>query len=61
MQKPNGRVKVLGDKVGSMTFQETSRSIDSGKYGLPAMDTHTVGSGKLLGHDFNHEQHLPLT
>ena len=42
---------MLGDQVGSMTFQETSRPIDSGKYGLPAMDTHTVGSGKLLGHD----------
>ena len=42
---------MLGDKVGSMTFQETSRKIDYGKYGLLAMDTHTVGSGKLLGHD----------
>ena len=42
---------MLGDKAGSMTFQETSKPIDSGKYGLPAMDTHTVGSGKLLGYD----------
>ena len=42
---------MLGDKVGSMIFQETSRPIDSGKYGLPAMDTHTVGSGKLLGYE----------
>ena len=42
---------MLEDKVGSMTFQETSKPIDSGKYGLPAMETHTVGSGKLLGHD----------
>ena len=42
---------MLGDKAGSMIFQETSKPIDSGKYGLPAMDTHTVGSGKLLGYD----------
>ena len=42
---------MLGDKVGSMTFQETSRPIDSGKFGLPAMDTQTIGQGKLLGHD----------
>ena len=42
---------MIGDKAGSMTFQETSKPIDSGKYGLPAMDTHTVGSRKLLGYD----------
>ena len=42
---------MIGYKAGSMTFQETSKPIDSGKYGLPAMDTHTVGSGKLLGYD----------
>ena len=42
---------MIRDKAGSMTFQETSKPIDSGKYGLPAMDTHTVGSGKLLGYD----------
>ena len=42
---------MLEDKVGTMTFQETSKPIDSGKYGLPAMETHTVGSGKLLGHN----------
>ena len=28
---------MLEDKVGTMTFQETSKPIDSGKYGLPAM------------------------
>ena len=42
---------MLGEKAGSMTFQETSKPMDSGRYGLPAMDVHTVGSGKLLGHD----------
>ena len=42
---------MLGDKAGSMMFIETSKPIDSGKYVLPAMDTHTVGSGKLLGDD----------
>ena len=25
---------MLGDKAGSMTFQETSKPIDSGKYGF---------------------------
>ena len=34
-----------------MTFQETSKPIDSCKYCLPAMETHTVSGGKLLGHD----------
>jgi hypothetical protein len=42
---------MLGNKVGSMTVQETSKPIDSGKYGLPAMETHNVGGGQLLGHD----------
>ena len=42
---------MLGDKAGSMTLQETSKPIDSGQYGLPAMETNTVGGGKLLGHD----------
>ena len=28
-----------------------SKPIDSGQYGLPAMETNTVGGGKLLGHD----------
>ena len=42
---------MLGDKIGSMTVQETSKPIDSGRYGLPAMDTHTVGVGSVLGHD----------
>lgn len=39
---------MLGDKAGSMMFIETSEPIDSGKYGLPAMDTHTVGSEKII-------------
>ena len=42
---------MLGDKSGSMTFKETSKAADSGKYGMPAMETSAVGSGKLLGHD----------
>ena len=42
---------MLGNKVGSMTLQETSQPIDSGKYGLPAMETSNVGSEKLLDHD----------
>ena len=35
---------MLGDKAGSMTLQETSKPIDSGRYGLPAMETSTVGA-----------------
>ena len=42
---------MLGDKAGSVTLQETSKPIESGQYGLPAMETSTVGSGTLLGHD----------
>ena len=42
---------MLGDRAGSMNVQETSKPIDSGQYGLPAMETTTVGGGKLLGHD----------
>jgi len=42
---------MLGEKAGSMTLKETSKPIDSGKYGLPAMETHNVGGGKLLGYD----------
>ena len=33
---------MIGDKAGSMTFQETSRPIVSGKYGLPAMAPPTL-------------------
>ena len=42
---------MLGEKAGSMTFKETNKAIDSGKYGMPAMETSAVGGGKLLGHD----------
>ena len=42
---------MLGDKAGTLTLKETSKPIASGKYGLPAMETHNVGSGKLVGHD----------
>jgi hypothetical protein len=42
---------VLGNKAGTLTLKETSKSIASGKHGLPAMGTHNVGSGKLVGHD----------
>ena len=42
---------MLGDKAGSFTYQETSKPIDPGKYGLPSMETSIFGSGKMLGHD----------
>ena len=42
---------MLGDKAGTLTLKETSKPIASGRYGLPAMETHNVGSGKLVGHD----------
>ena len=42
---------MLGEKAGSMTLKETSKPIESGKYGLPAMETHNVGGGTLIGHD----------
>ena len=52
---------MFGDKAGSMTLQETSKPIDSGRYGLPAMETSTVGGGKLLGHVKNKlNQKTPL-
>ena len=42
---------MLGDKIGSITFQETNKPMDSGKYGLPAMDITADGKGTMLGHD----------
>ena len=42
---------MLGDKIGTMTLQETNKPMDSGKYGLPAMDITAEGSGTMLGHD----------
>lgn len=42
---------MLGNKAGIFTLKETSKPISSGKYGLPVLDTHNVGSGKLVGHD----------
>jgi len=42
---------MLGEKAGTLTLKETTKPIDSGKYGLPAMETHNVGSGTLLGHE----------
>ena len=42
---------MLGNKAGTLTLKETSKPIASGKYGLPAMETHNVGSGTLVGHD----------
>ena len=42
---------MLGEKAGTITFKETTKPIDSGKYGLPAFETHNVGSGKLVGHE----------
>jgi len=42
---------MIGDKAGSMTLKETNKAEDSGKYGMPAMETSAVGGGKLLGHD----------
>jgi len=49
--KLNRRMKMLGAKAGTLTLKETSKPIASGRYGLPAMETHNVGSGKLVGHD----------
>ena len=42
---------MIGEKAGSMTLKETSKPIKSGKYGLPAMETHNIGGGTLLGHE----------
>ena len=42
---------MLGDKIGTMTLQDTNKPMDSGKYGLPAMDITAEGSGTMLGHD----------
>jgi hypothetical protein len=47
----NMEKKMLGKNTGSMTFKETNNPIDSGKFGLPAMETSISGGGKLLGHD----------
>ena len=41
---------MLGEKAGTFHFKETTKPIDSGKYGLPAMETHNVGGGNLIGH-----------
>ena len=49
---------MLGDKAGTLTLKETSKPIASGRYGLPAMETHNVGSGKLVGHDVMGRAHL---
>ena len=40
--------KMLGKNTGSMTFKETNNPIDSGKFGLPAMETSISGGGKHL-------------
>ena len=42
---------MLGDKIGSITLQEKNKPMDSGKYGLPAMDITTEGGGTMLGHE----------
>ena len=47
----NMEKKMLGKNTGSMAFKETNNPIDSGKFGLPAMETSISGGGKLLGHD----------
>lgn len=41
---------MLGEKAGTFHLKETSKPIESGKYGLPAMETHNVGMGTLIGH-----------
>ena len=41
---------MLGEKAGTFHLKETTKPIDSGKYGLPAMETHNVGGGTLIGH-----------
>ena len=35
---------MLGEKAGTLTLKETTKPIDSGKYGLPAFETHNIGS-----------------
>jgi hypothetical protein len=42
---------MLGEKAGTFQLKETTKPIDSGKYGLPAMETHNVGGGNLIGHE----------
>jgi hypothetical protein len=42
---------MLGEKAGTLTLKETTKPIDSGKYGLPAFETHNIGSGTLVGHE----------
>ena len=42
---------MLGEKAGTFQLKETTKPIDSGKYGLPAMETHNVGGGTLIGHE----------
>ena len=42
---------MLGERAGSFHLKETTKPIDSGKYGLPAMETHNVGGGNLIGHE----------
>ena len=42
---------MLGEKAGTFHLKETTKPIDSGKYGLPAMETHNVGGGTLIGHE----------
>ena len=38
---------MLGEKAVSMAFKETNKAIDSGKYGMPAMETSAVGGAEL--------------
>ena len=42
---------MLGEKAGTIILKETTKPIESGKYGLPAMETHNAGSGTLVGHE----------
>ena len=42
---------MLGEKAGTLTLKETTKPIESGKYGLPALETHNAGSGTLVGHE----------
>jgi len=42
---------MIGEKVGSLNLTELSKPIESGAFGLPAMETNNMGGGTLVGHD----------
>jgi len=40
---------MLGEKIGTMKFTSENAAIESGSYGMPAMETKASGSGMLAG------------